>query len=105
MTTIETMEQFESFKNQEGVVIYLFSAQWCGDCIVLAPQLPMIEAACPQAKFYYLDRDQFIDQAVEYDIFWIPSFIAFKDGKVADSFVSKNRKTPEEIIAFVNGIA
>lgn len=105
MTTIETMEQFESFKNQEGVVIYLFSAQWCGDCIVLAPQLPMIEAACPQAKFYYLDRDQFIDQAVEYDIFGIPSFIAFKDGKVADSFVSKNRKTPEEIIAFVNGVA
>ncbi|MGL5916683.1 MAG: thioredoxin family protein [Culicoidibacterales bacterium] len=105
MTTIETMEQFENFKNQEGVVIYLFSAQWCGDCIVLAPQLPAIEAACPQAKFYYLDRDQFIDQAIEYDIFGIPSFIAFKDGKVANSFVSKDRKTAEEIITFVNGVA
>ena len=101
MTTIETVEQFESFKNQEGTVIYLFTAQWCGDCIVLAPQLPAIEAACPQAKFYYIDRDQFIDQAIAYDIIGIPSFIAFKFTVVVDISVSKNRKPAEEIIAFV----
>lgn len=105
MTTIETVEQFEQFKNESGVVIYLFSAQWCGDCIVLAPQLPEIEAACPNAKFYYINRDEFIDQAIEYDVFGIPSFVAFKDGQVVDSFISKNRKTAEEIIAFVHGIA
>ncbi|MGL5295622.1 MAG: thioredoxin family protein [Culicoidibacterales bacterium] len=104
MKTIETIEEFEACKNQTGVVIYIFSAQWCGDCIVLAPQLPEIEAACADAKFYYVNRDEFIDQAVEYDIFGIPSFIAFKDGSVVDTFISKNRKTAEEIIAFVNGV-
>lgn len=104
MLKIETLEQFEQFKNDTGVVIYLFSAKWCGDCIILEPQLPTIEAACSEAKFYYVDRDEFIDQAIEYDIFGIPSFIAFRDGVVVDSFISKNRKTAEEIIAFVNGV-
>lgn len=104
MTTIETIEQFETYKNQAGVIVYIFSAQWCGDCIVLAPQLPEIEAACSDVKFYYINRDEFIDQAIAYDIFGIPSFIAFKDGVVADTFISKNRKSQEEIIAFVNGV-
>jgi thioredoxin-like negative regulator of GroEL len=48
-----------------------------------------------------VDRDEFIDICQEYGIFGIPSFLAFKDGKEIGRFVSKDRKTKEGIVQFI----
>ncbi|MBS4222789.1 thioredoxin family protein [Lederbergia citrea] len=104
MEKLQSMEQYEQLKNGERT-IFMFSADWCPDCTVIEPILPRLEADYPEYTFVEVDRDKFIDLCGELDIFGIPSFIAFHNGEEAGRFVSKNRKTLEEIEDFINGLA
>lgn len=104
METLKSTEQFEQLKNNERV-IFMFSADWCGDCRFIDPVLPTIEANYPDYTFVKIDRDQFIDLCAELDVYGIPSFIAYTNGTETGRFVSKDRKTQEEIEAFIDGLA
>ncbi|MBU8568974.1 thioredoxin family protein [Virgibacillus pantothenticus] len=101
MEALTKQDSFTDVINKERVVLY-FTAGWCPDCTVIEPVLPEIEAAYPAYSFIKVDRDQFIDVCQEYEIFGIPSFIAFQNGKEVGRFVSKDRKTKEEIMNFMN---
>ncbi|MFK4997398.1 thioredoxin family protein [Bacillus sp. N9] len=104
MEKLQSIEQFEQLKKEERT-IFMFSADWCPDCTVIEPILPRLEADYPEYTFIEVDRDQFIDLCGELDIFGIPSFVAYHNGEEAGRFVSKNRKTLEEIEDFMNGLA
>ncbi|TCJ04608.1 thioredoxin family protein [Cytobacillus praedii] len=103
MKKLESMEQFEQFKNN-GKHIFMFSADWCPDCRIIEPILPEVEAKYQEYTFVYVDRDQFIDLCVQLEVFGIPSFIGFKEGQETGRFVSKDRKTQEEIENFIDGL-
>lgn len=100
MKKIETVEAFKAHQQEENVV-YMFSATWCPDCVVLYPVLDDIEAECADFTFYSVDRDEFIDQCIELDIFGIPSFVTFNKGQETGRLVNKNRKTKEEVVNFI----
>ncbi|HLU22828.1 thioredoxin family protein [Lederbergia graminis] len=104
MEKLQSVEQFQELKKEERT-IFMFSADWCGDCRFIEPFLPRIEADYPEYNFILVDRDEFIDLCSELDIFGIPSFIAYHNGEEAGRFVSKDRKTQEEIEEFINGLA
>ncbi|MCJ7842786.1 thioredoxin family protein [Lederbergia sp. NSJ-179] len=104
MEKLQSTEQFEQVKKEERA-IFMFSADWCPDCKFIEPFLPRLEADYPEYTFMYVDRDQFIDLCGQLDIFGIPSFIAYHSGEEAGRFVSKDRKTLEEIEDFINGLA
>ena len=103
MKNLETVEQFNELRNN-GKHIFMFSADWCGDCRFIDPFLPDIEANYNEYTFVHIDRDQFIDLCVELNVFGIPSFIAFEDGRELGRFVSKDRKTQEDIEQFIDGL-
>ncbi|MBS4200042.1 thioredoxin family protein [Bacillus sp. FJAT-49732] len=103
MEKLQSVEQFETLKNEERT-IFMFSADWCGDCKFIEPFLPRLEADYPEYTFIEVDRDQFIDLCGDLNIFGIPSFIAYHSGEEAGRFVSKDRKTLEEIEEFINGL-
>ncbi|MBU8879767.1 thioredoxin family protein [Bacillus sp. FJAT-29790] len=100
MKKLESMEQFKQLVDN-GKHIFMFSADWCPDCRVIDPILPDVEAKYQDYTFIYVDRDQFIDLCIELDVFGIPSFIGYKDGQELGRFVSKDRKTQEEIEYFI----
>jgi len=103
MKNLESMEQFEQLHN-EGKSILMFSAGWCPDCRVIEPVLPEIEKKFSEFTFYHVDRDQFIELCQQLDVYGIPSFIAYDNGKELGRFVSKDRKTQEEIEGFIAGL-
>ncbi|MBK5484384.1 MULTISPECIES: thioredoxin family protein [Peribacillus] len=103
MENLQTLEQYDVLKN-EGKHIFLFSATWCGDCRVIEPIMPEIEAEFPEFTFIYVDRDKYIDVCVANDVFGIPSFIAYDNGKELGRFVSKDRKTQEQIEEFIQAL-
>ncbi|MGE7182508.1 thioredoxin family protein [Peribacillus sp. NPDC006672] len=103
MENLQTIEQFDALKN-EGKHIFLFSATWCGDCRVIEPIIPDIEAKFPEFTFIYVDRDEFIDVCAANDVFGIPSFIAYDNGKELGRFVSRDRKTQEQIEEFIQSL-
>lgn len=51
-----------------------------------------------------MDRDENLDLAIEQEILGIPSLLTFQNGKETGRFVSKLRKTPEEIQEFLNKV-
>lgn len=100
MKKLTSIEEFHQLK-ENGKHIFLFSANWCPDCRVIEPFLPEIETKYAQFTFVLVDRDEFIDLCRQYDIFGIPSFLAFENGKERGRFVSKDRKTQAEIEQFI----
>src|SRR5690242_13659648 len=103
MRNLESIEQFEQFKNN-GKSIFMFSAGWCPDCRFIEPFLPEIEEKFKEYTFVHIDRDDYIDLCQQLNVFGIPSFLAFEDGNEIGRFVSKDRKTQEEIETFISNL-
>ncbi|MGD6816910.1 thioredoxin family protein [Metabacillus sp. 84] len=103
MEKLQSMDQYREIKNKERSVL-MFSADWCPDCRFLDPFLPELEKENENVTFYYVDRDEFIDLCSELSVFGIPSFVAFHKGEETGRFVSKDRKTKEEIQQFLDKI-
>jgi thiol-disulfide isomerase/thioredoxin len=103
MRNLESIEQFEQLKDN-GKTIFMFSAGWCPDCRFIEPVLPEIEDKFKDYTFVHVDRDDYIDLCQQLDVYGIPSFIAFENGQELGRFVSKDRKTQEEIEGFIAGL-
>jgi thiol-disulfide isomerase/thioredoxin len=103
MKHLESIEEFEQLRDT-GKTIFMFSANWCPDCRFIDPVLPEIEEKFSDYTFIHVDRDQFIDLCQQLDVFGIPSFVAFENGNELGRFVSKDRKTQEEIEAFITDL-
>lgn len=104
MDKLQSLEQFEQLKN-EGKRIFVFSADWCPDCHFADLFLPEIEEKYKEYQFIHVDRDEFIDLCGQLDIYGIPSFVAYNEGEEIGRFVSKDRKTKEEVEAFINSLS
>ncbi|WP_172189909.1 thioredoxin family protein [Lentilactobacillus kribbianus] len=91
-------------KISNGKYMLFFSADWCPDCRFIKPEMPNIEKEYPQYTFLAVDRDENIDLAAELNIFGIPSFVAFDNGKEIGRLVNKDRKTKAEVENFINSL-
>ena len=64
MITPSSLEEIASYVEQEGKKVFVFSADWCGDCRYLKPFLPEIEAENPEFTFILIDRDAYMDHSI-----------------------------------------
>lgn len=88
----------------KGKNVFFFTANWCGDCQFIKPQLPELEAEFPELTFVQVDRDVFMEVAVSWNIYGIPSFVVIDNGEELGRLVNKNRKTKTEISDFLNKV-
>ncbi|MGV3244230.1 thioredoxin family protein [Staphylococcus sp. 11261D007BR] len=100
MKQLESEKQYETYKQKQ--TIFLFSADWCPDCKIIEPDLPQVEEKYPQFEFVMVDRDQFIDLAIEEGIMGIPSFLVYQNGERVGDYIGKERKTIEQIEQFID---
>jgi thiol-disulfide isomerase/thioredoxin len=98
----ENKEKLELLTKQEGKFVFFFTAGWCPDCAFIKPKMPEIEAENPDFEFIEVDRDKYIELAREWDIFGIPSFVVWVNGKETGRLVNKARKTKEEVNNFLS---
>jgi thioredoxin-like negative regulator of GroEL len=103
MEQLKSEQQFEQSIAGSKPTIAAFKAAWCKDCHYIEPFMPAIEEAYnDRLNFVQLDRDEFPDLCERLNILGIPSFIAFREGQELVRFVSKLRKTREEIEQFLD---
>ena len=105
------MEQLAKMNKQEleeklaeGKYVLFFTADWCPDCRFIKPAMPEIGEEFSDFNFIQVDRDENIDLCQELDVYGIPSFIVYEDGKEVDRFVNKDRKTKKEVENFLKAI-
>lgn len=89
---------------KNGRSVMFFTASWCGDCKFIKPAMPDIETDFSDVDFTEVDVDDSIDMAQEMNIFGIPSFVAYQDGKEVGRLVNKDRKTKKEIEDFLKSV-
>ncbi|SFE95630.1 thioredoxin family protein [Alteribacillus iranensis] len=101
MIELNNKVDFKEAKENKRVVV-MFSADWCPDCRILDPAIPNLVENNQDFTFYHADRDALLDVCQEYGVFGIPSFITFHRGEEVSRFVSKDRKTPEDVQSYLN---
>lgn len=102
MIEISSLQEWQEQINKHKVTVAKFYTQWCPDCHRIDPFMPEVEEAfVSDISFIAVDRDKFPELGQELDIFGIPSFVAFSNGKELVRFVSKLGKSREEIEQFL----
>lgn len=80
---IHGASEFEEAKTASKVVIFDFSAVWCGPCRSLGPILDEIAAeASEDVKVFKVDVDENEDIARKFRISAVPAVAFFKDGNM-----------------------
>ena len=104
MKIINNKDEFTSATQHTGNNVFVFSANWCPDCRFLEGFMKEVIDAYKEKDFhfYYVDRDDNIEICQELMIMGIPSFVIYKNGEEHSRFVSKLRKTREEIEKFLD---
>lgn len=103
MQRISDENAFRQATGQDQLTVAVFKASWCKDCHFIEPFMPEVEAAYrDKITFVEIDRDEMPDLCAELNILGIPSFVAFRNGQELVRFVSKLRKTREEIEQFLD---
>ena len=101
MSPLTSLEMFEEKKNNENITVFVFSANWCPDCMFIKPFMPKLIEKYQAYEFIYVDRDDYIELCQDLSVLGIPSFVAYKKGNECGRFVSKLRKTEAQIDEFL----
>ncbi|WP_247948103.1 thioredoxin family protein [Streptococcus constellatus] len=96
-----TIEELATLVNREGKTVFLFTADWCGDCRFLKPLLPEIEAENSDFTFVEVNRDDYMEVAKKWNIYGIPSLVVLENGQEIGRFVNRERKTKMQINEFL----
>lgn len=103
MNKITTEASFREAIAHNELTIAVFKATWCKDCHFIDPFMPdLVRSYEGKVSFVEIDRDELPDLCYELNILGIPSFIAFRSNQELIRFVSKLRKTRDEIEQFVD---
>jgi thiol-disulfide isomerase/thioredoxin len=102
MDELKSLEQFEEYYKDEKTTVFVFSADWCPDCMFIKPFFPQLIDKYNNYRFIYIDYDKYPNLAKEWRIMGIPSFVKVRNGSEIDRFVSKLRKTQTEIDQFLS---
>lgn len=85
MADAVTEQNFETdVLGSEQPVLVDFWAEWCGPCHAVAPVLDQIAEENDNVIIAKLNVDEQQQLAYQFQVSSIPTFILFKDGKMAD---------------------
>eukprot|EP00922_Rhytidocystis_sp_ex-Travisia-forbesii_P011951 GHVS01017853.1.p1 GENE.GHVS01017853.1~~GHVS01017853.1.p1 ORF type:complete len:107 (+),score=14.74 GHVS01017853.1:103-423(+) len=87
---VQSTEEFSQILVENDLVLVDFHATWCGPCKMIAPQLEALEKEFPSVKFAKVDVDELEEVGEKYNITAMPTFIAFKKGKLVKTMVGSS---------------
>ena len=94
-----TNGEFEKFL-KEGNVLINFFADWCMPCMMMGPIIEDLnEEFFGKVKIGKVNIEDNQEIAKKFEVFSIPTFIFFKDGKILGKIVGG--RTQEELSEFI----
>lgn len=73
-------DNLQEIVNSGGTVLVQYGAAWCGNCKIIKPKFKKFATETPNAKFYYVDAEKFIQSRQLAKVDNLPTFVAFKNG-------------------------
>jgi thioredoxin 1 len=69
----------------------LFTASWCGPCKMVKPKMPdLAKEHYPNLRVFWVDIEESMDLASQYNIQAVPFIATFKSGALFDSTATSN---------------
>lgn len=96
--TVHNITQLSEIKECTQPMVLQFSAEWCGPCKMIAPEIETLAQNNSSIKFCKIDVDKCVDIAKEYGIQSMPTFIFIKNGKELERFSGANKIKVEACI-------
>ena len=95
---IESEQQFTDIIKANKFVIIDFYAQWCSPCKQMAPKFVELSKKYLTVQFAKVDVDDVTEVADICQVKSLPTFMAFEDGELFDSYIGKDVDELEELI-------
>jgi thioredoxin 1 len=95
LTVTDANFESEVLKSDKPVLVD-FWASWCGPCRAVAPVLDQIAEENDNVVIAKLNVDEQQQLAYQFQVSSIPTFILFKDGKMADRMMGAAPKAAFE---------
>jgi len=92
----------KEFKEEKGVVLVDFYADWCGPCRMISPVLEDLSEEIQGVKFVKINVDQERDFSIANRVSSIPTIVLFKDGVELDRRIGFASK--EGFKSWINGL-
>lgn len=89
----------EVLKSEKPVLLDMY-ADWCGPCMMMAPEIEAFAEENDNIKVCKLDVDEATDLALTYGVMSIPTVLLMENGKEVKRFVGAKEK--HQIAEFVN---
>ena len=80
-------QDFDQEKEKNELLLVDFWAEWCGPCKSMHPIFTRMAKKYKSVRFARVNVDNSQDNATRYGVQSIPTFIMFKNGKVANTMV------------------
>lgn len=88
----------EVLKSDKPVLVDMY-ADWCGPCMMMAPEIEEFSEETDKVKVCKLDVDEATDLALTFGVMSIPTVILFDKGQEVKRFVGAKEK--HQIAEFV----
>jgi thioredoxin 1 len=88
----------EVLKSEKPVLVDMY-ADWCGPCMMMAPEIEAFAEETDKVKVCKLDVDEATDLALTFGVMSIPTVILFDKGQEVKRFVGAKEK--HQIAEFV----
>ena len=88
----------EVLKSEKPVLLDMY-ADWCGPCMMMAPEIEAYSEETDKVKVCKLDVDESTDLALTFGVMSIPTVILFDKGREVKRFVGAKEK--HQIAEFV----
>ena len=88
----------EVLRSEKPVLLDMY-ADWCGPCMMMAPELEAFAEETDKVKVCKLNVDEATDLALTFGVMSIPTVLLFKNGQEEKRFVGAKEKN--QIAEFV----
>lgn len=92
-------DNFDRVRNNEGLSLLDFYADWCGPCRMVLPLVDEIAAERSDLLVGKINVNENPDLAREFGILSIPTLIVMKDGKIVNK--ASGARSKEQILDLV----
>lgn len=87
-TTTLTEENFQTYSSGEKPLLVDFWAVWCGPCRIMEPVIDRLAARYgDRIVFGKVNVDEEMSISSRYEVFSIPTFMLFRNGKPMDAVI------------------
>lgn len=93
-----TEDNLSQTVNEGGTVIVQYSAGWCGNCRVMKPKFKRFAADSLNATFVLADAEKFPESRKLAEVNNLPTFAAFKNGKLVKQIQTNKVENLKELI-------